>query len=130
MDNALLLVFMISNCGIVAVVWCDRSRKEALFITFVWSQIEASKGQEMYMKCNPPLPKLANTNSNISVAVDVGARRQWLMSYDFDCQTKKVVSCSCIPFSILIADFMVIHDYSYKALEDCNQNNFHISLIF
>ena len=42
----------------------------------------------------------------------------------FDCQTKKVVSCSHIPFSILIADFMVIHD-SYKALEVCNQNNFH-----
>ena len=51
------------------------------------------------------------------------------MSYDFDCQTKKLVSCSHIPFSILIADFMVIHD-SYKALEVCNQNNFHISLIF
>lgn len=51
------------------------------------------------------------------------------MSYDFDCQTKKVVSCSHIPFSILIADFMVIHD-SYKALEVCNQNNFHIFIDF
>ena len=57
MDNALLLVFMIRNSGIVAVVWCDRSRKEALFVTLVWSQIEANKGQEMYMKCNPPLPR-------------------------------------------------------------------------
>ena len=51
------------------------------------------------------------------------------MPYDFDCQTKKVVSCSHIPFSILIADFMVIHD-SYKTLEVCNQNNFHIFIDF
>lgn len=52
------------------------------------------------------------------------------MSYDFDCQTKKVVShvvTFLSQFSLLIS--LVTHD-SYKALEVCNQNNFHLSLVF